>query len=78
MTEQIIKMKVEINLKGKKIELTEEEAYQIHIALARIFKKPEMAGEKVLPIPYPVPSPYPVYPYLPTVTWCSDTVVVTL
>lgn len=76
--ETTVKITIEIQLKETKVILSEEEAYKVHLALQRIFKQPESTGERVLPIPYPIPyAPYP-HPLYPTLTWCSDTIEVTI
>lgn len=54
----IKKMVIELN--GKDVELTMDQARELQVALNELFE--EKIREVIKPQPYPVPEPYPVYP----------------
>lgn len=65
--------KLVIELSGKDVELSIEQAKELQAALNELFEEKVKVVEKerLVPQPYPVPSPYPVYPppYRPWHPW---------
>ena len=64
-------MKITLEINGKEVTMTKEEACQLHAELDAIF------GNKAVPVPiYPVPHapayPPPITPYEPNKFWCAD------
>lgn len=62
MKKTVIKRMV-IELDGKDVELTMDQARELQAALNELFG--EKVREIVKPMPYPVPEPYPVTPFIP-------------
>jgi hypothetical protein len=65
--------KLVIELSGKDVELTIQQAKELQLALNELFEeKVKVIKEKeYIPRPYPVPSPYvaPFIPYVPARPW---------
>lgn len=78
--------KIIIELNGKDVELTIEQAMELQMALNELFEKKVRIQKEYIPQPYPVPQPYvaPFIPYVPArpwhpwkqdpwITWADDT-----
>lgn len=61
-----VNMKIEIEIKGQKIVLSEEEARGLLQALESAFSPPQPIP---VPLPVPQPSPYTPKPWEPIITY---------
>lgn len=73
--------KLVIELGGKDVELTLAQAKELQAALNELFEERVVQKVKLVPQPFPVPDPYPIYPrpwrpyrpwHEPWITWSGE------
>lgn len=71
MSKNMIK-KIELDLDGKRVSLTLEQAKKLKDTLNELFGEKIVKEKEYIPYPQPYPQPYPVEPYRPWRPWRWD------
>jgi hypothetical protein len=81
--------KLTLRLKDREIELTAQEAREVHAELSKLFDLEQETRKEFVPVPYPISLPYPIIidrtPAWPRpwehpwqITWCGNELGTTL